>query len=63
MNPLSPNRMTTKERLGEVCTILARGIIRLRLRDRETAAEPGESGLHFSPDQSGGANPPVRRNA
>lgn len=57
MNPLDPNLMTTRERLGTICEILARGIVRLRLRDAtETAADTGESSLHFAPARSGHAN-------
>lgn len=60
MNALNPNLMSAKERRSELCAILARGIVRLRMRD---AADTGEHGLHFSPDQSGGANPTARRTA
>ncbi len=64
MNPLHPNLMTTRERLGMVCEILARGIVRLRMRDAtETAADTEETSLHFSPDQSGGADNTRRRPA
>ena len=37
-NALDPDRMTTDERLREVGEILAAGLLRLRLRERETAA-------------------------
>ena len=55
MNPLSPKLMTTRERLLVVCEILARGIVRLRLRERELSAGERDSGLHFSPTESGDA--------
>jgi hypothetical protein len=63
MNPLNPNLMTAKERRSELCAILARGIIRLRMRDAQDSAETGVNGLHFSPDRSGGANPLCRSSA
>lgn len=56
MNPLHPNLMSTKERLAEVCEILATGIVRLRLREAQSAANPEQIGLHFSPAESGHAN-------
>lgn len=69
-NPLSPDLMTTKERLDEVCRLLALGLIRLRMREAGTApdhasasqstelsAPRGESSLPFPPDRSGHANP------
>jgi hypothetical protein len=34
-NPLSPDLMTTAERLDEIASILAAGILRLRRRQRE----------------------------
>ena len=55
MNPLDPRHMSTKERLSTVCQILARGILRLRARDAQSAIA-GEFGLHFSPGESGHAN-------
>jgi len=46
------------ERVGEIATILATGLLRLQARkSREKPAEFGESSLHFSPDQSGGVPP------
>lgn len=69
MNPLSPDRMTTEERLAEVCRILALGLARLRAREQagaqdherhsqstELSAPSGESSLHYPPDRSGHAN-------
>ena len=37
-NALDPNRMTAAERLAEIGEILAAGLLRLRARERETAA-------------------------
>ncbi len=31
-NPLGPDRMTARERLAEICELLALGLIRLRAR-------------------------------
>lgn len=56
MNPLDPRMMTTKERLARVCEILARGIVRLHLREAQVSADVREIPLHFSPDRSGHAN-------
>ena len=54
MNPLSPARMTTPERLEGVAEILAAGLIRLRARQsRELSGDRGESSLDFSPERSG----------
>jgi hypothetical protein len=55
-NPLHPDRMTAAERLDEVAAILAVGLVRLvTSKSSELSADPGESSLHFSPDQSGHA--------
>ena len=63
-NPLHPDRMTPAERRAELCAILARGILRLRLRDAtHVTGEKEKFGLHFPPDQSGHANPTNRRPA
>jgi hypothetical protein len=63
-NPLHPDRMSAAERRAELCAILARGIVRLRLRD-VAQAEPDKEKfrLHFPPDRSGHANPSNRRPA
>ena len=52
--------------LREVCAILARGLLRLRDRNqrqqsRQVSDAPGESSLHFLPDQRGHAKPNRRR--
>src|SRR3954469_23383224 len=55
-NPLHPDRMAAAERLDEVAAILAAGLVRLLApKSSELSADPGESSLHFSPDQSGHA--------
>lgn len=64
MNPLNPDRMSSKERRTEVCELLALGLIRLRARQStQLSAHVGESCLHFPPDQSGHAKPKRRRTA
>jgi hypothetical protein len=62
MNPLNPDRMSSKERLTEVARILALGLLRLRARQSTQVSElAGESFLHFPPDRSGHAKPKRRR--
>ena len=51
--------------LREVCAILARGLLRLRerqrrLQSRQVSDAHGESSLHFLPDQRGHAKPKRR---
>jgi hypothetical protein len=47
--------------LHEICDLLARGMVRLRRRSIEESARQaradGESSLHFTPAQSGHAEP------
>lgn len=63
-NPLSPFLMSPAERRSELCGLLALGLIRLRMRDRdEVSGDIGESSLHIPPDQSAHANPTHRRTA
>jgi hypothetical protein len=46
------------ERVGEIATILAAGLLRLEARkSSRKPTEFGESSLHFSPNQSGGVQP------
>jgi hypothetical protein len=53
VNPMSPTLMSVAERRAELCTILARGVLRLKLRDASQIAEDlGESSLHIPPEQS-----------
>ncbi len=69
MNPLAPKHMSTEERFGEACRILALGLVRLRMREREPtphhatasqstelSARRGESSLPFPPGRRGHAN-------
>jgi hypothetical protein len=54
MNPLHPNQMTTAERHGELASILAAGLIRLRARQSsKQSADRGDSCLDFPGRQSG----------
>lgn len=63
-NPIHPDRLSTRERLAEVTSILALGLIRLRGRQSsQVSAAVGESCLHFTPDRSGHAKPKRRRTA
>ncbi len=64
MNPLSPFHMTPTERRAELCRILGLGLVRLLQRQStELSHRPGESSLHFPPDQSGHATRYERRPA
>ena len=67
-NALAAYRMTAKERLAEVTTILARGLVRLHrhtaednARDAANAADLGENLLRNSAHRSGHANRTKRR--
>lgn len=63
-NPLNPIHMKPLERRAELCGLLARGLVRLRMRDKtEVSDTNGESSLHFSANQSVHATPTHRRNA
>ena len=63
-NPLHPRRMKPLERRAELCAILARGLVRLRLRQStELSNDRGDSSLHFPPDRSGHATATQRRDA
>ena len=64
MNPLSPDLMTRSERRAELCSLLALGLVRLRMREGcEVSDDTGESCLHLSSDQCPHATPTHRRNA
>ena len=53
-NALHPNRMSTAERLDELASILAAGLIRLRARkSRQLSVHQGDSCLDFPEPQSG----------
>ena len=54
MNALSPALMTPRERIEETASVLAAGLVRLRLRKSSRVfADCGESSLDFPADQSG----------
>ncbi len=64
MNPLHPDYLTTKERIGEVCRLLALGLLRLRARDHAEgrqssglSAGNGESSVDYPGTGSGHATP------
>ena len=42
-NPIHPDHLSPKERLAEVCRLLALGVVRLRLRNSGPSAAPAES--------------------
>jgi hypothetical protein len=53
-NALDPSRMTTAERLGELASILAAGLISLQARkSRQLSGDRGDSCLDLSPQWSG----------
>ena len=53
-NPLSPDSLSTDDRLGEIGRILAAGLIRLRARQSsKQSADRGDSCLDFPVHQSG----------
>jgi len=63
-NAPPPDQMTPTERRGELCVLLARGLIRLRMRENaELSGNAGEFRLHNSPNQSGTAETLKRRTA
>ncbi len=64
MNALHPSHLSPLERRRELCTILARGVVRLRARQSSgLSADTGDSSLHSAPDRSGHATRPNRRTA
>jgi hypothetical protein len=64
MNPLHPSHLSPLERRRELCTILARGVVRLHLRQSSgLSADTGESSLHSAPHRNGHATATHRRNA
>jgi hypothetical protein len=64
MNPLKPELMTTEERLAEICTILALGLMRLHARkSSELSTDRGESFVDFTCHQSMHATRSKRRTA
>jgi hypothetical protein len=58
MNGVNLPDGTPSERLAEIGGLLAEALMRLQIRKSSVfAGEFGESSLHFTPDQSGHANP------
>jgi hypothetical protein len=47
-NPIHPDHLSPKERLAEVCEILARGVARLRLRNSGQTSASAESFAYTS---------------
>ena len=67
-NAIHPDHLTTKERLGEVCRLLALAVLRLRARDHGgtgqssgLSAETGESSVDCPARASGHATRPTQR--
>ena len=67
-NPIHPDHLTAKERVGEVCRLLALGLLRLRARDHANGGsssglspESGESSLDRPARASGHATRPTQR--
>ncbi len=59
-NPIHPDYLTTKDRLGEVCRLLALGLFRLRARDHAKGAPSsrlspgtGDSSVDYPETRSG----------
>ena len=67
MPQLTPPNLHLPPHLREVCTLLARGLLRLRSRMAEEAARqtdhPGDNSLRDTAHQRGHANPTSRRRA
>ena len=58
MNGTDFSGYTTGQRLTEIGALLAQALMRLQSRKSSVfPGEIGESSLHFTPDQSGHANP------
>lgn len=49
INKPYPHEMTTVERLEEIASILARGIIRVHIRSNMAENREGSTGLHRQP--------------
>ncbi len=57
-NPLPPGQMTPAERRAELCGLLALGLVRLRLRERDEPTEDtGEIRLHYPANRCRHATP------
>jgi hypothetical protein len=56
-NCISPDRLSTQERLAEIASILAAGLVRLRARQSSRLSEyRGNSFVDFTANQSGGVS-------
>ncbi|PAP95437.1 hypothetical protein CIT31_15675 [Mesorhizobium wenxiniae] len=56
LNALSPDRLSTVERLSEIASILAAGLVRLRARQSSRlSGERENSSVDFTANQSGHA--------
>ena len=63
-NPLPPDKLTPAERRAELCRLLALGLVRLHMRNRDQlSANAGEFLLHNPPDQSAHATPTQKETA
>lgn len=64
MNPLHPRHLRPLERRTELCSLLALGLVRLRMREgQEVSDDTGEGCLHYPPDECRHATPTHRRTA
>ena len=48
-NPIHPDHLSPKERLAEACAILARGVVRLRMRNSGQTSAPTETFAYNNP--------------
>jgi hypothetical protein len=63
-NPLNPNLMKPIERRAALCSLLALGLVRLRMKENgEPSDEIGENSLHFPHQQNGSPDANYRRPA
>ena len=67
-NPIHPDHLSPKERIGEVCRLLALGLLRLQSRDQVkggqssgVSAGTGESSVDCPARASGHATRPTQR--
>ena len=67
-NPIHPDHLSSKERLGEICRLLSLGLVRLRARDHakghqssELSSGGGESSVDYPARASGHATRPTQR--
>ena len=64
-NAMSPAHMSQAERIGEICAILGRGLVRLKARcqSRPISDDCGDSCLDFPPHQRRHADTRIKRKA